>query len=259
MDMRSLEVADPWFLRARIDDATTLLTEPHVHPLLRCNIWHVRGRDRDLLVDTGLGITSLARAARDLLAAETIVVATHAHTDHVGSLHEFAHRAIHAAEADAVSSIGGTLALDVSDTDETELRTLLAWGYDIRDGLLTALPTEDFELDGHPRQPAVPTQVLAEGDVIDLGDRVYEVLHVPGHSPGSIALWDRVGQVLFSGDAVYDGALLDEIEGADVDLYVQSMRRLDELPVRVVHGGHGPSMDAARFREVISAYPDRSR
>jgi hypothetical protein len=63
----SLRIAERWFETRRIDDAITLLWEPHVIPLMRCNIWHVRGRDRDLLVDTGMGIASLREAARHLL------------------------------------------------------------------------------------------------------------------------------------------------------------------------------------------------
>ncbi len=42
----AMRIADRWFDRRRIDDDITLLWEPHVDPLLRCNIWHVRGRDR---------------------------------------------------------------------------------------------------------------------------------------------------------------------------------------------------------------------
>ena len=57
--MSELEVAKHWFSRRSVGDGITWLTEPHAHPLLRCNIWHVRGRQRDLLVDTGLGIASL--------------------------------------------------------------------------------------------------------------------------------------------------------------------------------------------------------
>jgi glyoxylase-like metal-dependent hydrolase (beta-lactamase superfamily II) len=120
--------------------------------------------------------------------------------------------------------------------------------------LLTAVPRADFDLDGVARVPAAPTQVLHDGDVIDLGDRAFEVLHIPGHSPGSIGLWDATDQLLFSGDAVYDGPLLDEIEGADIDAYVTTMRKLRQLPVTTVHGGHDPSMDRRRFREVIDAY-----
>ena len=50
---------------------------------------------------------------------------------------------------------------------------------------------------------------IGEGDVIDLGDRAFEVLHLPGHSPGSIGLWDPAAGTLFSGDAIYDGPLLE--------------------------------------------------
>ena len=252
--MSDLAVASPWFARSRVDDAITMLIEPHVHPLLRCNIWHLRGRDRDLVVDTGLGVASLSAAATDLLGADVLAVATHAHTDHVGSLHEFAHRAIHADEAAAVAAIDGVLHLDVSETNEADFELLAGWGYDIRGGLLTAVPHEGFALDGHPRYAAPPTVVLAEGDVIDVGDRAFEVLHTPGHSPGSIGLWDPGDRLLFSGDAVYDGPLLDEIQGADSCAYVDTMHRLRKLPVDTVHGGHGPSMDRRRFHEVIDAY-----
>lgn len=243
-----------WFVRERVDDVVTLLTEPHVHPLLRCNVWHVRGRDQDLVVDTGLGLVSLRSAAADLFDADLIAVATHTHTDHVGSLHEFESRAVHEAEADAARNISGQLHLDVSGASEEGLDQMRRWGYDIREGLLTAVPRAGFDLDGTPRTAAPPTRVLAEGDVIDLGDRAFEVLHLPGHSPGSIGLWDAPNGVLFSGDAVYDGPLLDEIEGADIDAYVATMHRLRRLPVTIVHGGHDGSMDRSRFRTVIDDY-----
>lgn len=123
-----------------------------------------------------------------------------------------------------------------------------------RDGLLTAVPREGFDLDGTPRIPAPPTRVLIEGDIIDLGNRAFEVLHLPGHSPGSIGLWDEPSDVLFSDDAVYDGPLLDEIEGVDIEAHTMTMHRLRSLPVMTMHGGHDASMDRTRFREVIDAY-----
>ncbi len=49
-----MRIADTWFQRRRMDDGITWITEPHVHPFIRCNVWHVPGRDRDLLVDTAL-------------------------------------------------------------------------------------------------------------------------------------------------------------------------------------------------------------
>jgi glyoxylase-like metal-dependent hydrolase (beta-lactamase superfamily II) len=79
-------------------------------------------------------------------------------------------------------------------------------------------------------------------------------MHLPGHSPGSIGLWEPAAGILFSGDAIYDGPLIDELPDSDVAAYVRSMKRLRELPVRVVHGGHEPSFGRERLVELADAY-----
>ena len=68
-------IAERWFEIEPIDDDITLITEPHVSPLIRCNIWHVRGADRDMVVDSGLGIASLREAAKQLTRAVTLITA----------------------------------------------------------------------------------------------------------------------------------------------------------------------------------------
>jgi glyoxylase-like metal-dependent hydrolase (beta-lactamase superfamily II) len=93
-----------------------------------------------------------------------------------------------------------------------------------------------------------------EGDVIDVGDRRFEVLHLPGHSPGSIGLWEAKTGILFSGDAIYDGPLLDELPGSDIATYVATMKRLRDLPVAVVHAGHDPSFGRDRLRALCDGY-----
>jgi hypothetical protein len=79
--MTPLPVAARWFERSRVDEVTTLITEPHVIALMRCNIWHVRGRDHDLLVDTGMGLCSVAGELAGLIDKPVIAVATHGHDD----------------------------------------------------------------------------------------------------------------------------------------------------------------------------------
>ena len=100
----ALPIADHWFETRRYDDDVTLIWEPHVVEGVRCNIWHVRGRDRDLLIDSGMGLISL----RDNLAVVTekpiLCVATHTHIDHVGGHYEFAERLMHPAEAAILSA-----------------------------------------------------------------------------------------------------------------------------------------------------------
>ena len=97
--MSGLQIAERWFERKSCGDGVTWLWEPHVHELLRCNIWHVRGRERDLLVDTGMGLASLRDELADLIDKPLVAVATHIHWDHVGSLHEFDTRVMHRVEA----------------------------------------------------------------------------------------------------------------------------------------------------------------
>ena len=55
----ALEIPDRWFQVTPLSDDISLIFEPHVDEFIRCNIWHVRGRDRDLLIDTGMGVRPL--------------------------------------------------------------------------------------------------------------------------------------------------------------------------------------------------------
>ncbi len=249
-----MRIADHWFERKQVDEEITLLWEPMVDPVLRCNIWHVRGRDRDLLVDTGLGICSLRKAARDLLQKDIIALATHSHMDHMGGMHEFNVRIGHREEQHAMAHPVAFGSLSAKDYDPSFLQYMTEVGYPLKEELITAYPWEGYDPSRYTVQPAAPTWLVEEGDVVDLGNRVFEVLHLPGHSPGSIGLWEKSTGILFSGDAVYDGPLLDGLEDSSVSEYVKTMERLRSLPVKVVHAGHDPSFDRSRLLEIIESY-----
>lgn len=250
----SLPIAHRWYEHKQMDDNISLFWEPHVVPLMRCNIWHVRGRDRDLIVDTGMGVVSLVDALQDVLHKPVTAVATHGHPDHIGSHHEFDDVLAHAAEA-----------ADLENPALASLDPTVAWGDEIvgdlrRSGalaldplLITALPA-GYRLESFRQEPARVSQLIDHGDIVDLGDRQFETLHLPGHSPGSIGLWEASTGILFSGDAVYDGQLLDQLPGSDVTAYCETMRMLLELPVSVVHGGHDPSFGRERLREIALGY-----
>ncbi len=250
----SLRIADRWFEIRKVDDDVTHLWEPYVDPLIRCNIWHVRGAERDLLVDTGLGIASLREAARHLLEKAVLAIATHTHYDHVGGNHEFAERVVHRAEAADLARPTGFASLRASGLSEALKTVIRESGYEIGEELVTALPRPDYDLGAYRVEPAAPTRVVDEGDVIDLGNRAFEVLHLPGHSPGSMGLWEAASGTLFSGDAIYDGPLIDQLPHSDVEDYVRTMLRLRALPVTVVHAGHDPSFGRARLIELADAY-----
>jgi glyoxylase-like metal-dependent hydrolase (beta-lactamase superfamily II) len=72
-------------------------------------------------------------------------------------------------------------------------------------------------------------------------------------------VWETATQILFSGDIVYDGPLIDNLYHSNLDDYQISMERLLRLPVRVVHGGHFASYDGQRHQEIIRAWLDNAQ
>ena len=254
----TLKIAERWFERRVIDDGVTLLWEPHVVLLMRCNIWHVRGRERDLFIDTGMGVASLKEAARDLLDKPVTAVATHTHIDHVGGHGEFEHCLVHRAEAHDLEApreeATGLSPAGLFGSQGVACLQDAGYEFDPEALLITALPHAGYDPDAYRARPARAGEIVDEGDVVDTGDRAFEVLHLPGHSPGSIGLWEAKTGILFSGDCIYDGPLLDGFEDSDIALYIDSMKRLRDLPVSVVHAGHEPSFGRDRLHELIDAY-----
>lgn len=227
---------DQWYRTQRLSDGITLIDEPWIKPFFRCNIWHVRGRDRDLLVDFGLGAVPLRRHVALLAEHDLVGVASHTHFDHIGAASEFDCCHVHAAEADILAA---------PDNARTLADAFL------NDEMFDALPPAPYAHSGY-RIPVPPKIAhLEDGDVIDLGDRRFEVIHTPGHSPGGIALWEAATATLISGDLVYDGPLIEDAWHSNLADYAASMRRLRALPARTVHGGHFPSFSGERLNAMI--------
>jgi glyoxylase-like metal-dependent hydrolase (beta-lactamase superfamily II) len=240
--MKAVAVGD-WFASKECDNRIWHIWEPYVVEKTRCNIWHVKGKERDLIIDSGMGLASLADYMAITPGKPILAVASHTHFDHVGGHHEFAERAVHRSEADILSQPSRhNTVIDICVSEHTFL----------------AYPETDFDPESYNIDPAPPTMLLEGGEILDLGNRKFEVLHYPGHSPGSIALWESDCGVLFSGDVVYDGELSDKLYHSDRTEYEQSLKRLREIPVRTVHGGHHASFGRERFLEIIDCYLQRN-
>lgn len=232
-----------WYQVTTIDHNIRLISEHAINPFYRCNIWHVRGKDRDMMIDSGSGLYSLRQNVAGLLDKPMTAVASHTHFDHIGCHHEFECCLAHPAEIPVL--INPTPEKTVADKYATAemFDTLPIGGFD---------PTTYHVKAVHEAN----TQALQQGDILDMGDRHFEVLYVPGHSPGSIALWDSRNGVLFSGDAIYDGPLLADNEDSDIADYINTMKQLLALPVEQVHGGHFPSFGRQTYQKLIRAFLD---
>ncbi|MGJ4854179.1 MBL fold metallo-hydrolase [Labrys sp. La1] len=229
-----------WFARESLTPDLTRLWEPCVHAFFQANIFHLRGRDADLVLDFGMGLSSLRGALELTEGKPVLAVASHGHVDHVGSFHEFEQRFGHVAEQAAFA--------EMRDDD-----TLASLFRDM-DGAVTRPPVPSWQAADYRLDPTPLTACLAEGDTIDLGNVRLRVLHLPGHSPGSIGLLDEQGGLFFSGDAIYRGGLVDDVPGADKIVYRRTMERLARLDIAVAHGGHGDSMDRAAMQAIALDY-----
>src|SRR5262245_35986547 len=224
-----MRVAERWFEHRTIDEGIVLITEPNVDPFLRANLFLVRGRDRDMLVDAGLGLASLREELADVFEGPVVAVATHRHFDHTGGLHEFEEVLVHRDDADAVASSEGFASLRIDEYPPEELS-----GYEPPPSLLTALPRAGFELASYAVTPVTPTRIVADRDSLDLRGRRFGGPHLPGHTPGEVGLVEGDRPTLVSGDCVYEsGFLFDELPESDVPAYVRSMERLRDVPVGV--------------------------
>jgi len=89
--------------------------------------------------------------------------------------------------------------------------------------------------------PVAPDRLLEDGDIVQLGEHAFTVLHLPGHEPAHIALYDEPDHVLFGGDVLFpNGHGRLDIPGADAEAMRRSLIRLAAFPPDiVVYPGHG--------------------
>lgn len=116
------------------------------------------------------------------------------------------------------------LALQVVNThgdgDHTANNTLFPTVY--------AHPLERSVLTAHGEAP-YEIRPVNEGDLLELGGVTLEVLHTPGHTPGSICLLDRANRVLYSGDTISYGPVFLFGESRNPEDYGKSLRRLQAM------------------------------
>lgn len=183
---------------------------------------------RNVLIDSGLDqnflalqeqLLSLGLKLRDI----DIVINTHEHLDHIGANRYFQEFSLIAAHRFAATKIT------------------------LQDHYVTLYRSRDLN--------EVPLHVhlwLENRSLFDLGSHTLEVLHTPGHTSGSICLYEFTTKVLFSGDTVFAGGTLSYIaESGSIGDYINSIIRLEARKISKIYPGHGkvsehPEEDLAR-------------
>ena len=168
----------------------------------------------DAIRKMGIGLEDIKR-----------IIMTHTHLDHIGCLAEireqipWAELWVQVQEADPLEQ-GDERTVYGMDM----FRDMCRKQYDLKPGAFT------FKVDNK----------LQGGEKLDIGGMVWEVVHIPGHSPGSIALYHRTKKVLIPGDMVYADYAIGrfDLHGADGPELKNSLMRLAELEVDILLPGH---------------------
>ncbi len=236
---------DSWYKVERLSDDVTLISEQFIEPYYRCNIWHVRGRDRDLLIDSGMGVVSLRQqvalmAERPVLARrQPRALRSHRQPSRVRGARDPPGRGRHPRRPEPARDAR---------------RHLCAEGrYLHRPAAAAGSGKPAYRI-----EPAPATRLLDEGDVIDLGDRHFEVLHLPGHSPGSIGLWEQRPASSSPATRSMTAPLSRRLPLRYPDLH-RHHGSAARAAARIVHGGHFPSFDGARYAALIDDYVEGKR
>lgn len=176
----------------------------------------IRGDYKNVLIDSGVD-RNFSRLEKSLLTLRLkvmdidIVINTHEHFDHIGANRYFQDYALIAAHRFAATKIT------------------------LEDRYVTMYKSGDLN------EPPLKVHLWLENRFrFDLGNYSLEVVHTPGHTSGSICIYELTRKLLFTGDTLFAGGTLSYIsESGSVGDYINSIGRLETRKINEFYPGHG--------------------
>lgn len=168
--------------------------------------------------------------ARDGKVAETVkaIICTHSHPDHIEAIERF---------------------------DNNVLKGIGASEFEYMKG-----SGKELFLAGGCQIPRLSFKILLKDGMLQMGEKRFQVITTPGHSPGSICLYWEQKRVLISGDTIfYMGVGRADLPGGDMEQLSHSIRELSRLPIDFLIPGHGEIVKGAEtieknFRTILGEF-----
>lgn len=217
-------------------------------PLKATNSYLIKGRGRNLLIDTGWNREESKKAlfaglaALDVVLEETDILLTHVHADHSGLTAAVAteESTLYCGEIDAelVNATGTT-------TYWSDIGVMFGvYGFPLED-----LPDAMQVHPGRRYNPGIQQvfTILRGNDVIEVGDYHFTCVETPGHTPGHICLYEPENKILISGDHVLDditpNITFEKRIEDPLGYYLQSLDKIDQMDISLVLTGHRRLID----------------
>jgi glyoxylase-like metal-dependent hydrolase (beta-lactamase superfamily II) len=196
--------------------------------LFDSNIYLISG-ERTVLIDAGAGfqIDETISFIKGMLNSRKldILILTHRHYDHVGGANAI------------IKEFSPKVYIGKNDSEP------------LRKGDRASTLGAQF---GGALEP-MDVNDLNDGDVIDIGEHKLRVIETPGHTVGSICIFDEVTGALFTGDTVFVGGIgRYDLPTASADQLIDSLKRLSNLNVNGFYPGHGPCIQAGGNEHIIN-------
>jgi hydroxyacylglutathione hydrolase len=188
--------------------------------------------DKVCVIDPGIDHARVLNHKVEYSIGIDVLINTHCHFDHVGANP----KVLESGSVSALSHGLDAIALESGD-DSLQLASLF----------------------GSRAVKHKVDRMLSDGDVVDLGSVTLEVLHTPGHTKGSICLYEPDSKSLFSGDTVFsDGVGRTDFKGGSVYELEESLKKLMSLVekrgVEKLYPGHGQTGTGDDIKKVYDMF-----
>jgi len=209
-NIERVKVSDPWFEVYKPASAVFAIYEPHQAE--ETIGYLIIGEKRALLFDTGMGISDVRKIVSELTQLPIVVLNSHTHDDHVGGNWQF--DKIYGMDTDFTRKN----AKGSRDDAQAEITP---------DQICGSLP-KGFDAKAYSTRPWTITSYTHDGDRIDLGGRIIEVIATPGHTPGTLSMIFPVkdrGRTLY---VAYSGGTAFNFPSTvpNFDIYIQSQKKM---------------------------------
>lgn len=210
--LEPVEFSTDWFDVYELVPGIFSIHEPHQWQEIISYL--IVGDQQAVLFDTGNGIANMKTLVDRITDKPVIVVNSHSHSDHVGDNHRF--ETVLALETDyGIRNSEGF--------GNEEVREELS-----AEAVCKALP-KGVTQDSFVVPPWKISRFVEDGDEIDIGGRVLEIVHTPGHSPDSLMLLDRASGFLWTGDTYHPRDIWLYSPGTDLAAWKATITMLADL------------------------------